>query len=270
MNTKVVTALSVLLLFATGALAADNVQSQVLEEQVVGADISKAKSKKNIDYGFDLSGDLVSSYVFRGYYQCGTSFQPSLSFHVEGFNAMIWGCTDFAGSGFKEADIFLSYSFKGLTFRVSDVWYAGQAGKGNSNSPDNNRYFNFKRSTTDHKLELGLSYKLPFEKAPVDFTWYTSVWGNDRKSDGKQAFSSYFQITYPFSVKMIDLEALVGCVPYDPFNGNKFAVTNVGFKLAYTIPVSEHFELPIFSTVIWNPYVQDVHVVFGLTFHPKL
>lgn len=268
MNTKVVTALSVLLLFAKGALAADNVQSQVLEEQVVVADSSKMK--KNVDYGFDLCGELVSSNVFRGYYQCGTSFAPYLSFHVEGFNAMVWGCTDFAAGGYKEADIFLTYSVKGLTVGVYDVWYGGQAGTGNNYSPDNNRYFNFNRHTTDHKLELGLLYTLPFKKAPVEFEWYTAVWGNDRRPDGRQAYSSYFQIAYPFSVRKFDLKALVGCVPYDPWNNYKFAVTNVAFKVAYTIPVSEHFELPIYSTVIWNPYVQDVHVVFGLVFHPKL
>ena len=46
---------------------------------------------------FTVQGDLVSSYVWRGMYQTGASFQPTLAFSVGGFSLTAWGSTDFDG-----------------------------------------------------------------------------------------------------------------------------------------------------------------------------
>ncbi len=37
---------------------------------------------------FTIQGDLVSSYVWRGFYQTGASFQPTLGFGVGDFSLM--------------------------------------------------------------------------------------------------------------------------------------------------------------------------------------
>ena len=46
---------------------------------------------------FTIQGDLVSSYVWRGFYQTGASFQPTLGFGVGDFSLTAWGSTDFDG-----------------------------------------------------------------------------------------------------------------------------------------------------------------------------
>ena len=46
---------------------------------------------------FTVQGDLVSSYVWRGVYQTGASFQPTLGFGIGGFSLTAWGSTDFDG-----------------------------------------------------------------------------------------------------------------------------------------------------------------------------
>ena len=46
---------------------------------------------------FTIQGDLVSSYVWRGFYQTGVSFQPTLGFGVGDFSLTAWGSTDFDG-----------------------------------------------------------------------------------------------------------------------------------------------------------------------------
>ena len=46
---------------------------------------------------FAIQGDLVSSYVWRGFYQTGASFQPTLGFGVGDFSLTAWGSTDFDG-----------------------------------------------------------------------------------------------------------------------------------------------------------------------------
>ena len=47
---------------------------------------------------FSVQGDLVSSYIWRGFYQTGASFQPTLSLGVGNFSLTAWGSTDFQGA----------------------------------------------------------------------------------------------------------------------------------------------------------------------------
>ena len=47
---------------------------------------------------FKVQGDLVSSYVWRGFYQTGVSFQPTLGLGIGGFSLTSWGSTDFDGT----------------------------------------------------------------------------------------------------------------------------------------------------------------------------
>ena len=46
---------------------------------------------------FNVQGDLVSSYVWRGMYQTGASIQPTLSFSVENLSLTSWESTDIDG-----------------------------------------------------------------------------------------------------------------------------------------------------------------------------
>lgn len=73
---------------------------------------------------FTIQGDLVSSYVWRGFYQTGASFQPTLGFGVGDFSLTAWGSTDFdgvssgEGAAAKEIDLTAAYALgeSGLTF----------------------------------------------------------------------------------------------------------------------------------------------------------
>ena len=68
---------------------------------------------------FKVQGDLVSSYVWRGFYQTGVSFQPTLGFGIGGFSLTAWGSTDFDGTSSsdgeaaKEIDLTAAYTFFG-------------------------------------------------------------------------------------------------------------------------------------------------------------
>lgn len=65
---------------------------------------------------FTIQGDLVSSYVWRGFYQTGASFQPTLGFGVGDFSLTAWGSTDFdgvssgEGAAAKEIDLTAAYA----------------------------------------------------------------------------------------------------------------------------------------------------------------
>ena len=90
------------------------------------------------------------------------------------------------------------------------------------------------------------------------------------KGEEKQAYSSYVELNYPFSVKGVDLNATCGMVPYETpqYNVNGFAVTNFALKATKALNFNERFSLPIFVQAIWNPRMEDAHLVFGVTLKP--
>lgn len=223
---------------------------------------------------FTIQGDLVSSYVWRGIYQGGAaSFQPTLGFSVGNFSLTAWGSTSLSESN-KEIDLTVAYKFgeAGPTLSVATLWWDGQADVANGELTNN--YFHFKSGDTGHHFEAGLAYTLPIEKFPLSIAWYTMFAGADRKTtDGgeeKQAYSSYVELNYPFSVKGVDLNATCGVVPYKTpqYNVNGFAVTNLALKATKVINFNDKFSLPIFVQAIWNPRLEDAHLVFGVTLRP--
>ena len=237
---------------------------------VISPVVLKAQ-EENKGVSFNVQGDLVSSYIWRGMYQSGAAVQPTLGLQVAGFSLTAWGSVDFTGQGHKEADITAAYSIAGLTISVADLWWAGQSGIYNDRENGKNNYFNFDNHTTDHIFEAGLSYALPVEKFPLSISWYTMFAGGDRKtiSDGSRvnAYSSYMEFGYPFTVKGVQLNAAVGCSPWrsEQYKNDDFAVTNVSLKATKEIHFNEHFSLPVYTQVIWNPNREDVHFVFGIT-----
>lgn len=218
---------------------------------------------------FNIQGDVVSSYVWRGVYQGGgASFQPTLGFSAGNFSATAWGSTNFGG-GNKEMDLTLAYKFgqSGPTLMVADLWWIGE-GRYN--------YFNFESHETNHHFEAGLSYTLPIEKFPLSIAWNVMFAGEDKSAkDGGQNYSSYVEMNYPFSVKSYDLNLTCGFLPYEAGSGlygdmsnSGFAVTNVALKAMKAIKITDSFSLPIFAQAIWNPCLEDAHLVFGITLRP--
>ena len=223
---------------------------------------------------FTIQGDLVSSYVWRGIYQGGAaSFQPTLGVSVGNFSLTAWGSTSLSESN-KEIDLTAAYKFgeAGPTLSVASLWWNGQADVANGELT--NDYFHFKSGDTGHHFEAGLAYTLPVEKFPLSIAWYTMFAGADRKMTDKgeeeQAYSSYVELNYPFSVKGVDLNATCGVVPYETpqYNVNGFAVTNLALKATKAINFNDKFSLPIFVQAIWNPRLEDAHLVFGVTLRP--
>lgn len=232
----------------------------------------KAEGDESSATTFTVQGDLVSSYIWRGMYQTGASFEPTLGVSIAGLSLTAWGSTDFdgarsgQGAAAKEIDLTLAYAIpgSGLTISVADLWWAGE------NGTNNNKYFNFKSHETAHHFEAGLAYTLPVEKFPLSLAWYTMFAGQDKDAEGRQQYSSYLELNYPFTVKKVDLNLVCGIVPYKTpqYYTNGFAVTNVALKGTTALKFSDSFSLPIFAQAIWNPRLENAHLVFGFTFRP--
>lgn len=201
----------------------------------------------------NIGVDLVSQYVWRGQKLAGVSIQPSLGIAYKGLSLSAWGSVGFHKDDTKEFDLELSYTWKGLSFGVTDYW---------SCTDDETKYFVYRRDETAHTFEAFISYDFDY----VAISWYANVYGADIDSTGKQKFSSYAEISAPFSLIGLDWEAKLGVVPYasEYYGTERFAVTNISLRATKTIDIKQILSLPIYAEIVANPYDRKVFFVAGI------
>lgn len=242
-------ALSLAGLFSMSAVPA---HAQPAEEE--------APQKKGIDVTFGT--DMVSSYIWRGSYNAGASLQPFIALKTGAFSLTAWGSVDLTASDYKEADLTATYTVGGFTFTVADYYWTGASNE--STMPDRD-YFHFGEGTP-HMLEAGVAYCFG-EKIPLTFSWYTMVAGHDKDDAGDRKYSTYAEVSYPFSVRTVDMSAWIGLTPWESgiYGTTGFAVCNVGVGASKAIRFSDSFSLPVFTRLIWNPSKEDVNFVGGFS-----
>ncbi len=228
---------------------------------------SKAQSESEVSESFidkisvKLYGDAVSSYVWRGFRQTGFSIQPSLTAHLGGFSLGAWGSTDFNASkdsGFKEVDFFASYTVDNFTIAATDYWWDGEGAFHYFSTPED--------GYSGHMLEGSLSYTFP-EKFPLTASWNTFFLGEgNKKADGDNSFSTYVELSYPFSVKEVDLHLAVGFTPWASvvYGTDGFDFTQIRLGASKEIKITDSFGIPISGNIIANPFTEDIYFVFGL------
>ncbi|MDR2424156.1 MAG: hypothetical protein LBD59_05465 [Prevotellaceae bacterium] len=208
---------------------------------------------------FSAGADIVSSYVWRGLNLSGTSIQPSLGFSAGNFSVGAWGSVDITGfQVYKELDLTVGYQFAGFSIGVTDYWIAPEGSVS---------YFNYS-DTAAHTFEATLGYTLPCEKFPLSLSWSTNFAGFDGvKSNGDVAWSSYFEIACPFTVKSVALTAALGLTPWetDFYGAGGFAVINTSLKAVKELKIGE-FTLPVSVQAILNPRAENAFLVFGISF----
>lgn len=206
--------------------------------------------------------DLVSTYVWRGVYESGPAFQPVLAMTAGNFSATAWGSVDF-DNNYKEMDLTLAYTLGPVTLSLADLYWTGHA---------DDRYFSA-GSHSPHRIEAGVSWVVS-EKLPVTLSWYTILFGAaDVNHKGERAYASYFEAAWPFTVKGVDLKAGVGMVPWNAaatyYSGDRgFCVQNVFLNAgkSWNIKGMDSMSVGIFTNLIWNPALEDVNFVGGISF----
>jgi len=217
-------------------------------------------SLKSQSLDIDFGADLVSSYVWRGYKQAGASVQPALSASISGFSLGAWASTDFTSKdGKKEVDFTAAYENSGFKVAVTDYWWDGEGQYRYFSSPhgDNN----------GHYLEATLGYTLP-ESFPLSVTWNTFMLGKgNKKVDGKNSYSTFIELAYPFSVSGVDMGISTGFTPWESavYGTDNFSFTSVSLSAAKSLKITDSFSLPIFGHIICNPNLEDIHFVFGFS-----
>ena len=210
-----------------------------------------------------ISGDVVSSYIWRGQDLGNVSIQPTLGVSYKGLSLSAWGNVGLSNSeDTKELDLTLAYSNGGFNIGITDYWT-------NDGGDPEGRYFKYNAHGTNHVFEANVGYDFGF----ASLQWFTNFAGNDgTNKDGKRAYSSYFEVNVPFQLATVDWTATAGAIPYATsfYNGwtSGFAVTNVALKATKDIKVTDSFSIPIFGQVVANPCSQKAYLVLGFTLHP--
>lgn len=245
-------------------------------------DENKMEEKTGTPATFSAGADLVSRYIWRGAdYGNSPGIQPAVAFSVAGFKAGFWGSyglgqyskqindSTIANMGhYAEFDMYLSYTWKGFTLMAYDYFFP------NSLNPNSgNKYFNYKKNTTGHTVELCLSWVGP-ESFPLQLYAGTLVYGADKSKDStgvygtgsKNNFSTYFEAAYAINIKGLGIKPFIGGIPsgsawYGPYGG----VINAGLTVSKSIAITKEFSLPVFGSVITNPQNQSVFLVFGIS-----
>lgn len=204
---------------------------------------------------FFVNADFVSSYIWRGIDSGNASVQPTLGFNWKGLTVYTWGSTEFRNEN-NEIDLSLEYTCKNLTLYANNYF--------TQTEEEPFKYFNYSSHSTGHTFEVGAGYML-CEKFPLSVSWYTTFAGNDYREDGRRAWSSYCELSYPFRVKDVDLSLEAGFTPWEGMYSNKFNVVNIGFSATKEIKINSNFSLPIFGKLIANPYEEQLYFVFGIS-----
>ena len=212
-----------------------------------------------------ISGDIVSSYIWRGQDLGNVSLQPTLGIGYKGLSLTAWGSVGLTNSDdTKEFDLTLAYTTGGFNIGITDYWFSAGL------DPDN-RYFMYNAHSTNHVFEANIGYDFGF----ASLQWYTNFAGNDgTNKSGKRAYSSYFEVNVPFKLATVDWTATLGVIPYATTFYNEwtsgFSVTNLALKATKDIKITDSFSIPIFGQVVANPRTQKAYLVLGFTLQPSL
>ena len=230
----------------------------VLMAMIIATGVSAAAQDK---VETTISGDIVSSYIWRGQDLGSAAIQPTLGVGYKGLSLTAWGSYGLVNTAdTKEFDLTLAYTTGGFNIGITDYWFStGLDPKG--------RYFKYDAHGTNHIFEANVGYD--FGVASVQ--WFTNFGGNDgTNKDGKRAYSSYLEVSVPFKLATIDWTATAAAVPWatTTYVTTGFAVTNLSLKATKDIKVTDTFSIPVFGQVIGNPCSQKAYLVFGFTLRP--
>lgn len=208
-----------------------------------------------------VSGDVVSSYIWRGQDLGSTALQPTFGIGFKGLSLSAWGSYGLVNpEDTKEFDLTLGYSAGGFNIGVTDYWF-------NTGLDPENRYFKYNAHGTNHVFEANIGYDF----GVASLQWYTNFAGNDgANKDGERAYSSYVEVAVPFTLATTSWTATAGAVPFatDFYGTTGFAVTNLSLKAEKEIKVTDSFSIPVFGQVVANPCSQKAYLVLGLTLQP--
>lgn len=213
---------------------------------------------------FSLSAELNMKYVWRGLeYGNSPLMFGTLGYDYKGFNAYALG--GYATNGdFSEVVLGVSYTNKYFSFGFADFYYPSMSG-------EDDKYIEFDNHKTGHLVESFLTVT-PFENVPMWMTLSSFIFGNDKRADGKQAYSSYVELGYTHSFNdnnalSLSAGANLNKSFYTRYEKG-FNVANITAKYTTGIPFGK-FVLPVSGSFIYNPIIDKPFFSLSVYFSSK-
>jgi len=214
----------------------------------------------NVKAQFATGADIVSSYVWRGIPQdltvtgnptlASPNIQPFVSFTTGGLTLGSWASSSFLGN-IKEVDLYATYAFSSA-FAVTLTDY-------NYNFASKPKYFDYS-ANTGHVFEGTVAYT----GAKFSASLNTMFAGADKKVNGDNALSTYFELGYQFNpLAKLFVGGVLG--ESQTYGTTGFGFTNIGLKVTKSIVITDKFSLPVYGIVGVNPYSNNAFFVAGIT-----
>lgn len=206
---------------------------------------------------FYASADITSKYIWRGMGNGDApAVMPTVGFSKGGFDVYVWGAYALDDS-YREMNIGVSYSFSNFTVELVDYFYPG---KGSD-------FFNFSNSTTTHSVEAIVTYEP--EAVPVYLTLGSTIYGDDKKENGNNAFSTYAEVGYNHEFNgrnyaTVGVGAALNKGFYTDYEKG-FSVVNLTAGYTHILKLG-NFTLPISGTCSYNPYLEKFYWAVSLNF----
>lgn len=225
----------------------------------------------------NLSATLVSKYMWRGMTVGGISLQPEVNISWQGLSLNAWGTKSFNKDDKEEIDLTLGYSRWGFNIGVTDYWTAGI-------DPKNRFFYYGGKELCPHQLEGNIGYTCKYGSIQA----YTMFYGNDYKINGKQAYSTFIELSIPFRACGIDWNLRAGITPFesagssyqekvegedgrtktvirgDWLYGESFTCNMASIRATKNLTF-KHCQVPVFVELHTNPYLQTVHLLLGVS-----
>jgi hypothetical protein len=234
---------------------------------------------------FQFGADLMSRYIWRGinFGGNGPAIQPTLKFNVGNnhhlFTLGAWGSYSVCNTSSEECDLFLSYTFRDiLSLMVTDYFFPG------AYTGERDQYFCYSQDSTGHVFEGAILFN-GTRKIPLTFLAALNFYGNDAHrmkkindttfvENGLQ-YSTYIELGFKAVIKGIDFNAFIGGTLTSPdtdrhetgyYLNSTAGITNIGIKVSKSIPVTEKYSIPVQASLITNPMLGKIYLIFGLSF----
>ena len=209
---------------------------------------------------FSASLELSTKYMWRGIeYGTAPTVFPMIGYNTCGFNAFAMGAYAINGSH-QEVDLGVSYTVSEFTIGVSDYYYPSSVG-------EKDKYFKLSNRSTGHWMEAYATWN--GTKIPLWITLSAYIFGADKNEEGKQMYSSYAEIGYPYSFNEYNSMAL--CIGanlnksiYTDYQSG-FNVVNINAKYSTAFKFGS-FRLPVSASYILNPYKNKSFFTMSLYF----
>lgn len=208
---------------------------------------------------FEFSANFQSRHIWRGSLTCSTwNIQPTVNYSKNNFLAGIWGAYTVDNS-YAEVDLYVAYTIGDFTLALLDYFCPNESQKFN-------RLFDFNKTTTQHTVDLTLSFN-GTETFPIRFMASTLLWGDDiNPSNGNNYYSTYLEAGFIWERNPSQkFDFFMGATPFKGYYAETFNLVSLGASINQNIIASKELTIPAFGKLIVNPYSENIFFVFGLT-----